>query len=235
MAIASHALGSTLPLQTPLQRQPRANASATAQPAHAEALPDGDAEASGRAAPAAPALATQDTVAAPALRLGAQLAEDFATYDRNPLQPGLWAVVAHRLGVDASRQHWGARKLVLEAAHRVLSTGVDLLWGIHLPRAVRLGRRVRIWHSGCMFLNAREIGDDVHLRHETTFGPLRGAAADAEQLPVIEARVELGAGVSVLGNVRVGHDSFVGANSLVIKSVSADSVVLGVPARQVPR
>ena len=125
--------------------------------------------------------------------------------------------------------------MLLDAAHRTLASAVDLLWGIHLPREVQLGRRVRIWHSGCIFLNARAIGDDVHLRHGTTLGPLRGLGMDSAELPVIEERVELGAGVCVLGNVCIDHDSFVGANSLVIKPVSADSVVLGVPARQVPR
>jgi len=169
------------------------------------------------------------------LPLLAQLAEDFATYDRNLMQPGLWAVVAHRLGERAERDTMRPRKLLLGCAQRLLSTTVDVLWGIYLPQQVQLGRRVRLWHSGCMYLNARAIGDDVHIRHDTTLGPLFSAGADAQQLPVIEARSELGAGVCVLGNVCVGHDSFVGANSLIIKAVPPNSVMLGVPARQVPR
>jgi serine O-acetyltransferase len=35
---------------------------------------------------------------------------------------------------------------------------------------VRLGRRVRIWHHGGIVLHARSIGNDVHIRHNTTFG-----------------------------------------------------------------
>jgi len=193
------------------------------------------ATASREAAPAAVQLVPEPELPVPPMPLLELLAEDFATYDRNLTQPGLWAVVAHRLGDSATHRSPGFGKTLLDAAHRTLSRAVDLVWGIQLPREVRLGRRVRIWHSGCMHLNARTIGDDVHLRHDTTLGPLRGMAPESEQLPVIEARVELGAGVCVLGDVCVGHDSFVGANSLVIKTVSPNSIVLGVPARQVPR
>lgn len=171
----------------------------------------------------------------PPLPLLEQLVEDFATYDRNLTQPGLWAVVAHRLGASSRSESSAARKLVLEGAHRLLAGAVDLVWGIHLPREVLLGRRVRLWHSGCMYLNARAIGDDVHIRHDTTFGPLIGMGSRSDQLPVIEARVELGAGACVLGDVHVGHDSFVGANTLVIKPVPANTTVLGVPARQLPK
>jgi serine O-acetyltransferase len=38
----------------------------------------------------------------------------------------------------------------------------------------------------------------------------------------------------VLGNVRVGHDAMVGANSLVIKNVPPAMTVMGVPARILP-
>lgn len=90
-----------------------------------------------------------------------------------------------------------------------------------------------------MLLTAKSIGNDVHLRHDTTFGPLRagrqssGDAPDAE-LPVIEDGANLGSGVCVLGGVRVGQGAVVGANSVVLKNVPPHATVLGVPARIVP-
>jgi serine O-acetyltransferase len=162
------------------------------------------------------------------------LAEDFATFDRDPSQPGLWAVVAHRLGRRAATAQALPTRLALDAAYKTLFTTVDWVWGIHLPRSVDLGRRVRIWHNGCMLLKARSIGNDVHLRHDTTFGPLRGAAGTPENLPVIEDRADIGSGVCVLGGVSVGHDAVIGANSVVLKNVQPNTTVLGVPARMVP-
>jgi serine O-acetyltransferase len=85
-----------------------------------------------------------------------------------------------------------------------------------------------------MQLEARSIGNDVQIRHDTTLGAVRVRDSHPQQWPIIEDRVELGAGVSVLGPVRVGHDAFVGANSLVLKNVGPNATVLGVPARVLP-
>jgi GT2 family glycosyltransferase/serine acetyltransferase len=164
------------------------------------------------------------------------LAEDFATYGRDLTQPGLWAVLLHRLGSRIDGVPSSLARRALDVAYRAAETTIDWTWGIHLPRSVELGRRVRLWHNGSMLLHAKAIGDDVHIRHDTTFGPLRGSAADApSELPVIEDRADLGSGVCVLGNVRVGHDSVVGANSVVLKHVPPSTTVIGVPARVMPR
>jgi serine O-acetyltransferase len=124
--------------------------------------------------------------------------------------------------------------VALGAAYKTMFTAVDWMWGIHLPRSVELGRRVRLWHNGCMLLMARSIGNDVHLRHDTTFGPLRGTASTPENLPVIEDRADIGSGACVLGAVHVGHDAVIGANTVVMKNVQPHTTVLGVPARMVP-
>jgi len=170
------------------------------------------------------------------------IAEDFATHDHDLTAPGFWAVAAHRLGkraLDEGRP-W-AERAVLEVAYRTMFRGVDWVWGIHLPRTVELGRRVRLWHNGCMLLTAKSIGNDVNLRHDTTFGPLRierrlppGGSVDVDAAPVIEDGADIGSGVCVLGGVRVGRRAFVGANSVVLKNVPDDATVLGVPARIVP-
>ena len=180
------------------------------------------------------AASREDTRPPEALGTLELLAEDFATFDRDPSQPGLWAVVAHRLGRRAAASQALPARLALDAAYKAMFTTVDWMWGIHLPRSVELGRRVRIWHNGCMLLTARSIGNDVHLRHDTTFGPLRGTDDTPENLPVIGDRADIGSGVCVLGGVSVGHDAVIGANSVVMKNVQPNTTVLGVPARMVP-
>lgn len=171
----------------------------------------------------------------------ALLAEDFATHDRDLTAPGFWAVATHRIGRRALDETCprGARA-ILNLTYRAMFTGIDWIWGIHLPRSVALGRRVRLWHNGCMLLVAKSIGDDVSLRHDTTFGGLRAgrqtadASASEQELPIIEDGADLGSGVCVLGGVRVGRRAVVGANSVVLKDVPAHATVLGVPARIVP-
>lgn len=47
--------------------------------------------------------------------------------------------------------------------------------------------------------------------------------------PTIEDRVVLGTGSKILGDIIIGHDSIVGANSVVSKSLPPHSIVGGIP------
>jgi serine O-acetyltransferase len=162
--------------------------------------------------------------------LFALLREDLRTHDGKVFEQGFWAVAVHRLG------NWrmGLPKILrmpYTLLHRFLVKWVEWTCGITLPYTVVLGRRVRIWHHGGMILNAARIGDDVHIRQNTTFGVAR--KDQLHHLPVIEDRVDVGCGVAILGSVTVGHDSIIGANAVVLKDVPPYSVAAGVPARVV--
>ncbi len=163
----------------------------------------------------------------------ALLTEDFTTHDRRLSEPGFWAVAVHRMGTRVASLRSPLLRCMLSVPQRVLSVGIDWTWGIQIPAEVSLGRRVRLWQSGGMLLAARSIGNDVQIRHDTTFGALRGTEHGSESLPVIEDRVDIGSGVSILGPVVVGHDAVISPNSVVLRDVAAGARVLGVPARAV--
>jgi serine O-acetyltransferase len=161
--------------------------------------------------------------------LMALLREDLRTHDGSLLEPGFWAIAVHRLG------NWrmGVRRRALRAPltllYRSSFTFINWLWGIDLGYTVKLGRRVRIWHHGGMVLTARSIGDDVIIRHNTTMGIAR--ADQKSKRPIIQDRVDIGAGACILGEVTIGHDSVVGANAVVVTSFPPSSTIGGVPAR----
>jgi serine O-acetyltransferase len=162
--------------------------------------------------------------------------EDFRTHDRLWIEPGFLAVAVHRLGSRSRKVKSGLLRRPLVLAHQILSTGVDWVWGISLPLSTHVGRRVRIWHHGSILLNAKSIGNDVHVRHDTTLGPLRDCdKGRPECLPVVEDGVDIGSGACVLGAVQVGKGSFVGANSVVVQEVPPGATVFGVPARIIPK
>jgi serine O-acetyltransferase len=161
----------------------------------------------------------------------ALLREDLRTHDGKLFEQGFWAVATHRFG------NWrmGIRPRFLRfpftLVYRFLFKWVEWTCGITLPYTVRLGRRVRLWHHGAMILHAESIGDDVHIRQSTTMGVAR--KEELHELPTIEDRCDIAAGVCVLGRVRVGHDSVIGANAVVLKDVPPWSVAVGVPAKVV--
>jgi len=75
------------------------------------------------------------------------------------------------------------------------------------------------------------LRDDVHIRQNTTMGVLSRDELRAK--PTIEDRVDIGAGACVLGNVTVGHDTVIGANTVVVKDEPPHSTLFGIPARPV--
>lgn len=164
----------------------------------------------------------------------ALLAEDFATHDHSLLEAGFWAVTVHRLRQRARRIRVPVLGSRLRQAAEVLSAVTDWGLGIRIDPKTQLGRRVRIWHHGCVRIQARAVGDDVHLRPNTTSGPARGGGDDPADWPLIGAGVDVGAGACILGAVQVGAGAFVGANALVTKNVPARTLVMGVPARPLP-
>jgi len=168
----------------------------------------------------------------PGMGLFALVREDFRTHGRDPLSPGFWAIAVNRFGNwrMGLRSRWlrAPFSLLYEVLYRV----VLFVFKIELPYIVKVGRRVRIWHHGSMVLGARSIGDDVVLRHNMTLGVAHNLDP-IHEIPLIEERVEFGCGAVVIGPITIGHDSRIGANSVVVEDVPPGSVVVGVPARVV--
>jgi len=161
------------------------------------------------------------------------LREDYETHDSSVLEPGFWAVAVHRLG--NARMDIAPRMLRMpcSAAYKAAYLAVLWGWGIKLDYTVELGRRVRIWHHGGMVLGARKIGSDVHIRQNTTFGLVR--RGDRGDKPTIGDGVDIGCGVAILGPVHVGDGSIIGANTVVVRDVPEQTVVVGAGVRAWPR
>ncbi len=155
--------------------------------------------------------------------------EDFRTYQGNFAEQGYWAILVHRYGNWRMDIRPKLVRIPFSIVYRILYRLVTYLGGISLPQYVRVGRRVRIWHFGGMILHAKSIGDDVQIRQNTTFGLVR--EGHLNEFPVIEDRVDIGCGACILGTIRVGHDSVIGANAVVVKDVPPGATVVGVPGR----
>ncbi len=143
------------------------------------------------------------------------------------LYPGLHAVWIHRIS------HWlWIHKARLLA--RWLSQLARGLTGIEIHPGAIIGRHVFIDHGmGVVIGETAEIGDDVTLYHGVTLG---GTSLNkGKRHPTIGARVTIGAGAKVLGNIVIGADSRIGANAVVVKSVPENSVVVGIPGQIVKR
>ncbi|MFY2859900.1 serine O-acetyltransferase [Mycobacterium sp. THU-M104] len=141
--------------------------------------------------------------------------------------PGVHAIWGHRIS------HWlwkrGARVTARALAEltRIL-TGVDIHPGAHL------GSGLFIDHAtGVVIGETAEVGDGVTMYHGVTLG---GSGADTgKRHPTIGDRVTIGAGAKILGAIKIGDDSRIGANAVVVKPVPSSAVVVGVPGQAISR
>lgn len=137
--------------------------------------------------------------------------------------PGLHAVWIHRI----AHALWGM-KLLFPA--RLLSQLGRFLTGIEIHPGARIGRRLFIDHGmGVVIGETTEIGDDVLMYQGVVLG---GTSLEKKKRhPTIENEVDIGAGAIILGAIKIGSRSRIGAGSVVLKDVPPDTTVFGVPAR----
>ncbi|MBI2337317.1 MAG: serine O-acetyltransferase [Deltaproteobacteria bacterium] len=139
--------------------------------------------------------------------------------------PGFHAIMAHRL--THRLWNWGLRLLA-----RWLSHVVRFFTGIEIHPGAKIGTGFFIDHGmGVIIGETSEIGNNVTLYQGVTLG---GVSWKKEKRhPTLEDNVVVGAGAVLLGPVRIGHDSRVGACSVVVHDVPPHSTVVGVPGRVV--
>jgi serine O-acetyltransferase len=141
--------------------------------------------------------------------------------------PGLWAVWWHRL---TNRLH-GAGFIWLA---RYLSQRVRRRTGVEIHPGATIGERFFIDHGmGVVIGETTIIGDDVTLYQGVTLG---GTGKEhGKRHPTIEDFVVAGVGATVLGDIRIGRGSRVGAGAVVIADVPPNCTVVGIPGRVVVR
>jgi serine O-acetyltransferase len=119
----------------------------------------------------------------------------------------------------------------IPAVNRVLRLMQMMFAGVELGNEVRLGSGVYFIHSlGTVVGGDAQVGDRVRFLGSNTVGTARDNG-----YPIIEEDVEVGCGARILGPVRIGARSVIGANAVVLTDVPPDSVAVGVPARIVRR
>src|ERR1700743_3966423 len=141
--------------------------------------------------------------------------------------PGVHAIWGHRI----SHWLWGRGAKVVA---RPLGEVPRILTGVDIHPGATLGTGLFIDHAtGVVIGETAEIGDDVTIYHGVTLG---GISTDpGKRHPTIGDRVIIGAGAKVLGPIKIGDDSRIGANAVVVKEVPSSSVVVGVPGQVVSR
>ena len=139
------------------------------------------------------------------------------------LYPGVHAIIFHRVS------HW-LWEHNLRFLARLNSQIARHCTGIEIHPGAKIGRRFVIDHGmGIVIGETAEIGDDVLLYHGVTLG---GTGKDqGKRHPTIGNNVLISTGAKVLGPFRVGDNSRIAANAVVLSEVPDNATAVGIPAR----
>jgi serine O-acetyltransferase len=104
--------------------------------------------------------------------------------------------------------------------------------GVEIHPAARIGDSLFIDHgTGVVVGETAEIGDDVTIYQGVTLGGT--GFQRGKRHPTVEDEVVIGSGAKLLGPITVGRAAKVGANSVIIHDVPANSTVVGNPGHPV--
>ncbi len=138
---------------------------------------------------------------------------------------GLHAVVAYRISHKLYK-----KKLFLPA--RIVSQSARFLTGIEIHPGATIGKGLFIDHgSGVVIGETAEIGDNCTLYQGVTLG---GTGKDVgKRHPTLGNNVMVGSGAKILGPFKIGDNSKVAANAVVLKEIPPNCTAVGIPAKVV--
>jgi serine O-acetyltransferase len=172
------------------------------------------------------------------LGLFSEIAEDFSNVAKNDPAissrieflfnyPGVWAIFWYRIANRLYRKNFKSLARIIMGLNQIL-TNID----IH-PGAT-IGRRVFIDHGfGVVIGQTTIIEDDVLIYQGVTLGGVSLIAG--KRHPTIKRGVVIGSGAKILGNITIGENSKVGANSVVVRNVPDNSTAIGIPAHVIQK
>ena len=146
--------------------------------------------------------------------------------------PGAKAVFFHKIA-----NFFAIAKFHLVA--RIISQFSRFLTGIEIHPNAKIGKNLFIDHGmGVVIGETSEIGDNVTIYHMVTLGGISPSINSNEQRntkrhPTLMDNVVVGSGAQILGPVVIGKNAKIGANAVVTKDVDENSVMVGIPAKNV--
>lgn len=104
------------------------------------------------------------------------------------------------------------------------------LHGIEISSRCRIGPYFYMPHASGAVIGATAMGEYVVVYHQATLGAKTIEFGD-EGRPVVGDRVIIGSGAKVLGDISIGDDCQIGANTVVLESMPAGCRAVGTAAK----
>jgi len=161
---------------------------------------------------------------------------------RDPAAKSILSIILTYPGVKAVFFHQISNffyKAGFDLIARIISQTVRFFTGIEIHPGAKIGKNLFIDHGmGVVIGETSEIGDNVTIYHNVTLGG-SSPSIDSERQrhekrhPTIGNDVVIGSGAQIIGPIKVGNNSRIAANAVVVKDVPENATMVGIPARAV--
>ena len=161
---------------------------------------------------------------------------------RDPAAKSILSIILTYPGVKAVFFHQISNffyKAGFDLIARIISQTIRFFTGIEIHPGAKIGKNLFIDHGmGIVIGETSEIGDNVTIYHNVTLGG-SSPSIDSERQrhekrhPTIGNDVVIGSGAQIIGPIKVGNNSRIAANAVVVKDVPENATMVGIPARAV--
>ena len=161
---------------------------------------------------------------------------------RDPAAKSILSIILTYPGVKAVFFHQISNffyKAGFDLIARIISQTIRFFTGIEIHPGAKIGKNLFIDHGmGVVIGETSEIGDDVTIYHNVTLGG-SSPSIDSERQrhekrhPTIGNDVVIGSGAQIIGPIKVGNNSRIAANAVVVKDVPENATMVGIPAKAV--
>lgn len=143
----------------------------------------------------------------------------------------LWVVLNYRFGSWVRKEcKYILIQPLLKIITKLIHKALELLTGIQVPFETEIGRGLYIGHIGTLVINSRaRIGSFCNIGTGVVIG--EGGRGANKGCPEIGDYVFIGVGAKIIGKIKVGNKSAIGANAVVTKDVPESTTVAGIPAK----
>lgn len=115
----------------------------------------------------------------------------------------------------------------------MLTKYLRIVFSCDIPKSAQIDDSVHFVHNALGVVIHKDviIEEGAKILHNVTLGGNMGKQQNGRKAPHIGKNVTIAVGAKIIGPVYIGDNTIIGANSVVISDIPANSVAVGIPAK----
>ncbi|MCD5380583.1 serine acetyltransferase [Candidatus Gracilibacteria bacterium] len=136
---------------------------------------------------------------------------------------------AEHRAVNSYRLYSFVYKKISKGLGYVLYNRAKLKYGCDIAPTAKIGAHFKIAHIGGIVIGRNAIiGNNCTINNNVTLGMKN---KDKSEMPKLGDNIYVSSGAKLLGDIQIGNNCIIGANSVVVNSFNKNLIIAGIPAK----